>query len=73
MTTEQIRSDLERAGKPISRAMLYKLFAALKIAPRGARECPAQYPEDTSARLIARYGLNGHRKNFLTRRSRRER
>lgn len=53
MTIAQIQTDLARAGKPSSEAQLRRYFTALGIKRQGARQRPAQYPDNATARIMA--------------------
>jgi hypothetical protein len=60
MTVPEILQEL-KPKKPLSRAQLYVHLRRLKIKPIGARQIPAQYPQDTPHRILLRLGIvNGH-------------
>ncbi|MEI6193611.1 MAG: hypothetical protein WCS42_04700 [Verrucomicrobiota bacterium] len=57
MTTTQIRKELSKAGKEVSRAQLYRYLAACKISPSGANQRPQRYPLDTAERILTHLGF----------------
>jgi hypothetical protein len=55
-TIQQIRDELAAAGKPVQTAQLYRYFRRFNISP-AQRMRPAQYPEDTTTRILAGLGI----------------
>lgn len=53
---KQIRDELAAAGKPVQTAQLYRYFRRFNISP-AVRLRPAQYPDDTAARILQGLGL----------------
>ena len=56
MTPNETLKALRRAGKPIVRSHLYRLFNLLGIKPLG-RARPQQYPPDTASRILSHLGF----------------
>ena len=48
---------MDRAGKAVKIAQLYRYLNTLKIKPAGARQRPQQYPEDSGTRILNHLGL----------------
>ena len=57
MTIAQIQTDLATAGKASSEAQIRRYFAALGIQRQGARQRPAQFPDNSSVMILGY--LNG--------------
>lgn len=55
-TLQQIRDELAAAGKPVSPAQLYRYFRRFNIT-YAVRLRPAQYPEDTTTRILEGLGI----------------
>ena len=61
MTVNEIRTELEKQGKRVSRWSLYQYFGKFKIKPAGARQCPQQFPPDSAQRILVKLGLTKKR------------
>ena len=57
MTVTEIRDNLRKHGKPVSRETLYVYFRRFKIKPLGMRQIPARYPDNVPDQILKRLGL----------------
>lgn len=57
MTTAEIQKNLSNAGKKVGLTQLYKYFSVCGIKPQGARQRPAQYPDDSAEQILSYLGF----------------